>query len=152
MVLKIDIWLPKFMFIMQTISINYPSRPNDVTKKKYYDFVQNLPLLLPEKPMGSTFLKMLDDYPVSPYLSSRESFMKWVHFINNKFNKIMDWNQLSFRESLEKYYDLYKPESVKKKELYRKKDVFHAKIVAKHFNSSTISIDTLRFMVGLKSK
>ena len=121
MVLKPDIWLPKFQFIMQTISINYPVTPNDVTKKKYYDFIQNLPLLLPEKPMGSTFLKMLDEYPVTPYLSSRESFMKWTHFINNKFNKIMDWNSLSFRESLEKYYELYKPDSVKKQELYRER-------------------------------
>ena len=121
MVLKPDIWLPRFQFIMQTISINYPIQPNDVTKKKYYDFIQNLPLFFPEKPMGSAFLKMLDDYPVTPYLSSRESFMKWVHFINNKFNKMMDWNSLSFRESLEKYYELYKPDSIKKQELYRER-------------------------------
>ena len=121
MVLKPDIWLPRFQFIMQTISINYPMQPNDVTKKKYYDFIQNLPLFFPEKPMGSAFLKMLDDYPVTPYLSSRESFMKWVHFINNKFNKMVDWNSLSFRESLEKYYELYKPDSIKKQELYRER-------------------------------
>ena len=124
MVLNPDIWLPRFQFIMQTISINYPMTPNDVTKKKYYDFIQNLPLLLPEKPMGSTFLKMLDEYPVTPYLSSRESFMKWTHFINNKFNKIMDWNSLSFRESLEKYYELYKPDSVKKQELYKERRIY----------------------------
>ena len=121
MVLKPDIWLPRFQFIMQTISINYPIHPNDVTKKKYYDLIQNLPLFFPEKPMGSAFLKMLDDYPVTPYLSSRESFMKWTHFINNKFNKMMDWNSLSFRESLEKYYELYKPDSIKKQELYRER-------------------------------
>ena len=115
------IWFIYFKFILTTISLYYPKYPNDVTKKKYYDFIQNLPLLLPEKPMGSTFLKMLDEYPVTPYLSSRESFMKWTHFINNKFNKIMEWDNLSFRESLEKYYELYKPDSVKKQELYRER-------------------------------
>ena len=106
---------------MQTISINYPTTPNDVTKKKYYDFIQNLPLFFPEKPMGNMFIKMLDEYPVTPYLSSRESFMKWVHFINNKFNKMMEWNQLSFRESLDNYYELYKPDSIKKQEIYRER-------------------------------
>ena len=121
MVLKPEIWLPKFQFIMQTISINYPSTPNDVTKKKYYDFIQNLPLFFPEKPMGNIFIRMLDDYPVTPYLSSRESFMKWVHFINNKFNKMMEWNELSYRESLDNYYELYKPDSIKKQELYRER-------------------------------
>ena len=121
MVLKPEIWLPKFQFIMQTISINYPTTPNDVTKKKYYDFIQNLPLFFPEKPMGNMFIKMLDEYPVTPYLSSRESFMKWVHFINNKFNKMMEWNQLSFRESLDNYYELYKPDSIKKQEIYRER-------------------------------
>jgi hypothetical protein len=121
MVLKPDIWLPKFQFIMQTISINYPNTPNDVTKKKYYDFIQNLPLFFPEKPMGNLFMRMLDEYPVTPYLSSRESFMKWVHYINNKINKKMEWNELSFRESLEKYYELYKPDAIKKRELYRER-------------------------------
>jgi hypothetical protein len=121
MVLKPDVWLPKFQFIMQTISINYPNTPNDVTKKKYYDFIQNLPLFFPEKPMGDLFMKMLDQYPVTPYLSSRESFMKWIHYINNKINKKMEWNELSFRESLEKYYELYKPDSIKKRDLYRER-------------------------------
>lgn len=121
MVLKPDVWLPKFQLIMQTISINYPNTPNDVTKKKYYDFIQNLPLFFPEKPMGDLFMKMLDQYPVTPYLSSRESFMKWIHYINNKINKKMEWNELSFRESLEKYYELYKPDSIKKRDLYRER-------------------------------
>ena len=64
---------------------------------------------------------MLDQYPVTPYLSSRESFMKWIHYINNKINKKMEWNELSFRESLEKYYELYKPDSIKKRDLYRER-------------------------------
>ena len=119
--LNYNVWLPHLKFTLQTIAITYPARPNEVSRKKYYDFIQNLPLFFPEKPMGSAFLKMLDDYPVTPYLSSRESFMKWVHFINNKFNKMMDWNSLSFRESLEKYYELYKPDSIKKQELYKER-------------------------------
>ena len=54
MTLNPKIWLPKYIFIMQLISINYPKTPNDVTKKKYYDFIQNLPLLIPNKPQNAT--------------------------------------------------------------------------------------------------
>ena len=52
------IWLPHFQFVMQTMAISYPKRPNDVSKKKYYDFIQNLPVFLPDEPMGNHFLKL----------------------------------------------------------------------------------------------
>ena len=55
------VWLPHFQFVMQTMAISYPANPNDVSKKKYYDFIQNLPVFLPDKPMGTYFIKLLDD-------------------------------------------------------------------------------------------
>ena len=75
------VWVPHLKFTLQTIAITYPTRPNKVTKRKYYDLISNLPVYFPEKPFGSVFLKMLDEFPVKPYLDSRMSFMKWVHFI-----------------------------------------------------------------------
>jgi hypothetical protein len=103
------VWLPHFQFVMQTMAISYPKHPNDVSKKKYYDFIQNLPVFLPDKPMGTYFIKLLDDFPVTPYLSSSMSFMKWVHFMNNKLNKAIGEPEIDFYESLEKYYEEYKP-------------------------------------------
>jgi len=79
-----EVWMPYIHFTMQTIALNYPKHPNDVTKKKYYDFIQNLPLFIPMKPFGNDFIKLIDDYPVTPYLDSRLSFMKWVNYIFNK--------------------------------------------------------------------
>ncbi len=117
-----NIWLPHLKFTLQTIAITYPSTPNDVTKKKYYDFIQNLPLLFPLKPMGSFFLKLLDDFPVTPYLDSRMSFMKWVHFIFNKINVALEKPEDTFYESLEKYYEEYKPKEIINKERYKKNE------------------------------
>lgn len=114
-----EIWMPHFEFMLQTISVMYPQHPNDVTKKKYYDTIQNLPLFFPQKPMGNHFAKILDKYPVTPYLGSRESFMKWVHFIINKLHIKMDWEQRDFFDSLEKYYDAYKPKEVLNREKYK---------------------------------
>ena len=111
------VWLPHFQFVMQTMAISYPANPNDVSKKKYYDFIQNLPVFLPDKPMGTYFIKLLDDFPVTPYLSSRMSFMKWVHFMNNKLNKAIEEPEIDFYDSLEKYYEEYKPKEIRNREI-----------------------------------
>jgi len=94
-----NVWLPKLKFTLQTIAITYPSKPNDVSKRKYYDLIQNLPVFFPLEPMGKNFLDLLDKYPVTPYLSSRMSFMKWVHFIHNKINIYLGKPEITYYES-----------------------------------------------------
>lgn len=119
--LEPKVWLPHFQFVMQTMAISYPAHPNDVSKKKYYDFIQNLPVFLPDKPMGEFFLKLLDEFPVTSYLSSRMSFMKWTHFISNKLNVAVKEPESTFYESLEKYYEEYKPKEVKEAQAYKQR-------------------------------
>ena len=113
MKLNYEIWLPQLEFMLQTISINYPKHPNDVTKKKYYNFIQDLPLLFPDEPIGNNFIELLDKYPVTPYLGSRLSFMKWVHFIFNKIKMDLNKETIDFNESLNRYYKEYEPKEIK---------------------------------------
>ena len=47
MVLDSKIWGPHYWFVLLTIAISYPIHPNDVTKKKYYELIQNFPLFIP---------------------------------------------------------------------------------------------------------
>ena len=96
-----------------TISLNYPLYPNEISKKKYYDLIQNIPLLIPVKDISNSFSKLLDDFPVTPYLDSRESFIKWVHFIHNKMNILSDKPEVTLEEALEEYYENYKSLEVK---------------------------------------
>ena len=116
-----EIWGPHYWFVLYTIAISYPINPNDVTKKKYYDFIQNLPLFIPIPDIGNNFSQFLDKYPVTPYLDSRESFTKWVHFIHNKINIYLGKPELSYYESMNKYYENYKLKTLKKEEEKRKK-------------------------------
>ena len=111
-----NVWLPHLKFTLQTIAITYPARPNDVSKRKYYDLIQNLPVFFPLEPIGKNFLNLLDKYPVTPYLSSRMSFMKWIHFIFNKIQEQLEQPVEDFYESLEKYYDEYKPKELQNRE------------------------------------
>tara|TARA_Y100000816_G_scaffold212557_1_gene158076 strand:- start:651 stop:1121 length:471 start_codon:yes stop_codon:yes gene_type:complete len=113
MVLHPEVWGPKYWFVLITISLNYPLYPNEVVKKKYYDLIQNIPLLIPVKDISNSFTKLLDDFPVTPYLDSRESFIKWVHFIHNKMNILNNKPELTLDEALEKYYENYKNQDEK---------------------------------------
>jgi len=126
MKLNPNVWLPHLKFTLQTIAITYPSNPNDVAKKKYYDFISNLPVFIPIEPIGKNFMDLLDKYPVTPYLDSRMSMMKWVHFIFNKISLQLDQPIEEFYDSLEKYYDEYKPKEYKNREIAktRKKYIF----------------------------
>ena len=81
-----DVWGPHYWFFMHTIAHSYPESPNAVTKRKYYDLIQNMPLFIPVSDIGNKFSSLLDKYPVTPYLDSRESFIRWVHFVHNKVN------------------------------------------------------------------
>jgi len=112
MALDPDIWGPHYWFVLHTISLTYPTNPNDVTKKKYYDFIQNIPLFLPSQTIGNKFSKYLDMYPVTPYLDSRESFIKWVNFIHNKVNVSIGKEELTLTDSMTKYYENYKPKEI----------------------------------------
>jgi len=115
------VWLPHFQFIMQTIAVSYPAHPNDTSKKKYYDLVQNIGLFLPDYPLGNKFLKLLDDFPVTPYLSSRLSFMKWTHFIKNQLSKLIGAPETDFYDDLEKYRESYKPKELVDRETRKRK-------------------------------
>ena len=122
MVLNPKVWGPHYWFVLHTIANTYPLAPNDVTKKKYYDFIQNLPLLLPIEEIGNSFAKYLDKYPVTPYLDSRPSFMKWMHFIHNKINVSIGEPELSMEESMAQYYEEYKPKVVKDAEQRKQRE------------------------------
>ena len=114
MFLSSDVWGPKFWFFLQTVAMNYPEQPGARSKKKYYDLIQNFPMFLPNKRMGREFSKKLNEFPITPYLSSRLSFQKWVHFMHNKLNKQLGKPEMNFHRGLEKYYLHYEPKKTKR--------------------------------------
>ena len=116
-----QVWYPHFKFTLQTIGMAYPNKPNEVTKKKYYNLVQNLPYYFPIEPMGKNFKKILNKYPVQPYLDSRMDFSKWIHFITNKLNEELNLPKTTLYESLEEYYQHFKPKDLIEKEFLKKK-------------------------------
>ena len=113
------------VFFNDTGSI-FPLKANDVTKKKYYDVINNFPLFIPHPKIGNNFSNLLDKYPVSPYLEGNDSFLKWVHFIHNKINIDIGKDEITYTEALNNFYELYKPKEIILQEQikYRKKLLF----------------------------
>lgn len=116
MIFDPKIWGPKYWFFLHTIALTYPDNPNSVTKKKYYDLIQNLPIFIPISEIGNTFATFLDKFPVTPYLDSKKSFIKWVHFIHNKVNNYLGKEELTMEQALSNYYENYKIKAVKSNE------------------------------------
>lgn len=116
------VWGPRYWFVLHTIALSYPLNPNEVTKKKYYDFIQNLPLFIPVEDIGNSFSKFIDKYPVTPYLDSRESFIKWMHFIHNKINVALKMPELTMDEAMVEYYKNYKPVTIKNYEEQKRRE------------------------------
>ena len=96
--------------------MTYPIRPNALTKKKYYEFIQNLPLFIPVEKISTEFSKLIDEYPITPYLDNRESLIRWMHFIHNKINQKLEKPELSLNDFYINYYNSYKPTIVKNHE------------------------------------
>jgi len=118
---KLDpkIWGPKYWFFLHTISLSYPNFPNTITKKRYYELIQNMPQFIPVEEIATNFSKLLNEFPVQPYLDNRESFIKWVWFIHNKINEKLEKPIITLNEFYVKYYDEYKPNNVKLLEYYK---------------------------------
>lgn len=109
-----NIWGTHYWFFLHTVAYKYPENPNAVTKRKYYDLINNFPLFIPDDEIGNRFAFLLDKYPVTPYLDTRESFIRWCWFIHNKINRILQKDEIDFYESIERYLDNYNKTSLKK--------------------------------------
>jgi len=129
--------------MLHTIAMSYPLRPNSVTKKKYYDFIQNFPLFIPIESMATHFEKLLNEYPVTPYLDSRDSFIRWTHHIHNKINEHLEKPKISLAQFYEYYYDHYKPTDQKFKEYYK----LRAKVI--YFVMLMVFIAAITYMYNM---
>lgn len=117
------IWGPHYWFVLHTVAYNYPNQPNAVSKKKMYEFIMNFPMIIPHESISQSFTKLLDKYPVSPYLDSRQSFMKWMHFIHNQVNKSLGKDIIHYHDAMKKFHLSFESPKMTeaRNEVYRKR-------------------------------
>lgn len=113
------IWGPHYWFFLHTVAMTYPQHPNAVTKKKYYEFVQNIPLFIPVEQMAKDFENLIDKYPIMSYLDNRDSLVLWMHFIHNKINEKLEKPKITLNNFFVEYYKQYKSHNEKFAENYK---------------------------------
>ena len=109
MLIDSNIWGPKYWFFLHTAVMGYPDVPNEVTKRKYYDLISNMPLFIPNPKMSNYFVDLLDMYPLASYLDSKASLMRWTHFIHNKVNRKLGKTEPTYEQFINEYYEKYYP-------------------------------------------
>jgi hypothetical protein len=124
--LDAKVWGPWYWGFLHTATMTYPMYPNAATQKKYYDLINNFPLFIPVESMSKEFSRLLQKYPVTPYLDKRESLIRYMHFIHNKVNERLEKPKISLTAFYEAYYQKYKPKTRRNMEwvLLRQKLVF----------------------------
>jgi hypothetical protein len=121
-----EVWGPHYWFFIHSVAMTYPNFPNSVSKKKFYDFFQMLPLFIPVEDMAAKFSKLLDEFPVQPYLDNRESLLKWTWYIHNKVNTSLEKPILPFDKFYSTLHEQFKskPEQVSDFFFLKKKLVY----------------------------
>jgi hypothetical protein len=99
------VWGPHFWFFFHTIALTYPRNPSSTVKKKYYEFLTNLDLFLPDPSYGKNYKQLITLYPLAPFLDNRDSLVKWTNLIHNKINKKLEKKTVTLHEFYETYYD-----------------------------------------------
>lgn len=103
------VWMPRFIFVLQSMAHCYPHTPNDVMRQKTYNIIHDLPITMPHADWQKRFCNLLDEYPVSPYLKSRDAFTMWVYFVRNRVYMDLGLGPLPMSAHHDAYYDAYLP-------------------------------------------
>ena len=126
-----NVWGPHYWFFIHSVGFTYPDFPDDGVKKQYYNFITSLPLFIPNKAVAKHFQSLLDDYPISSYLNSKDSFLKWIHFIHNKINTSVGKKEMSYLQFIDNYNNLYKPKTIIFREQRKNKErVLYTSVIA----------------------
>ena len=81
-----SVWGPHYWFFLHTVAFHYPLHPTSIQKKMYHRLIHHFHQFIPNPSIATTYEKVLQKNPVSPYLDSREDFITWVHHIHNIIN------------------------------------------------------------------
>ena len=116
-----EVWGPHYWFVIHSVAFGYPDRPSAVQRKICHRFITHLPELMPNDKVGNDFSKLLELYPVTPYLDNRENFVKWTHFIHNKINEKLEKPQITLTEHYAIFKEAYRPRRTQVQNILRQK-------------------------------
>ena len=101
------VWGPHYWMFLHTVAAHYPKHPNAITKKVHYRLFHNFQEFIPHRQIAANYTKLIDAYPVTPYLDSRERLVEWVNFIHNQINALTGKPKVTLQQHREQMRELY---------------------------------------------
>ena len=105
------VWGPPFWFVMHTVSLNYPVQPTYAQRRTHYDFFYNIRNILPCEKCRHHYRVLLKQYPIEPFLDSRDALISWVILIHNQVNVQLGKSTMSKDAVMQKYNKAYTNQS-----------------------------------------
>lgn len=151
-----SVWGPSMWHTLHTISFNYPVKPSNNEKKKYFIFFNSLRNILPCKYCRENLKNNLKCNPLSmKTMKDRKSLSLWLYKLHETVNKMLGKKSgLSYNDVRERYENFRsrclsnkKPLKKTKKErgctnpLYGNKSKCVINIVPKNKKCKTFKID-----------
>ena len=116
-----SIWGPHYWFFLHTVAFHYPIHPTSIQKKMYHRLIHHFYEFIPNKSMASVYESILQKYPVSPYLDSRDEFIKWMHHLHNKINERLDKPTMTLEEHQEEFLKHFETPPTRLKRIWKEK-------------------------------
>ena len=102
-----NIWGSGAWTFLHSVTLNYPDNPTITIKKKYLDFFNILPEILPCNICKLNLKKHIKKYPIRFYLNSKETLSKWLVNIHNLTNIDNNKSTISYEQFLKIYKKKY---------------------------------------------
>ena len=94
-------WGPPGWKFLHSITFEYPEKPTNLDKEKYYTFFNSLKNVLPCPNCRIHYGQNLEKYPIK--LETREELIHWLIDIHNEVNKLTGKRIYSYEEVYKEY-------------------------------------------------
>ena len=108
------VWGPAYWEFLHTTAAHYPKFPTPTEKKVHYRLIQNMQFFIPNRKIANEFERLVDANPVTPFLDSREDFVRWVNHVHNLVNEKLGKPRVSLQASRAEFREKYNKDKVKR--------------------------------------
>jgi len=96
-------WGPHAWIFLHSITMNYPTNPNDNDKQRYHKFFTDLQYILPCEKCAYNYSRHIKDFPIDQALKSRETMIQWLINIHNEVNKELNKPLYTYDQVIDEY-------------------------------------------------
>lgn len=100
-----NIWGPGAWTFLHSITFQYPEKPSDLEKQKYYTFFNSLKNVLPCPVCREHYKKNFEQLPIR--LETRNELIEWLIDIHNEVNRMNNKKIYTYNEVYKIYNKLY---------------------------------------------